>query len=372
MAAAPAVDRSFAGPGRLAGVDLARGLAVLGMLAAHLIDLPAWDASDPTTWIDLASGRSSILFATLAGVSIALVSGGADPLPRGRRLRTVRGRLVVRAILLWIIGLLLIATGVPVYVILPSYAILFLLGIALLRLPARALWSLAAVLALVMPWGQPALDALPIWQGAGGEDLVLALGWHYPATVWCAFLVAGLAAGRSDLSARTTQGRLLLVGGALAVIGYGTDALVGALPGVPATEVASVLTARPHSNGLFEVIGSGGFALAVIALCQLACRVPALGAVALPLRAVGSMPLTAYVGQILVWAVLAAALFGDTGDLGAMRSLHPFWPFALGTVAFCTAWALFVGRGPLERVVAGITRTLVRTGPRGGVGRLAR
>uniref|UniRef100_UPI0025CD0A37 iron ABC transporter permease n=1 Tax=Microbacterium sp. UBA7513 TaxID=1946955 RepID=UPI0025CD0A37 len=34
---------------------------------------------DPATWADVANGRSSILFAVLAGVSIALVSGGPSP-----------------------------------------------------------------------------------------------------------------------------------------------------------------------------------------------------------------------------------------------------------------------------------------------------
>ena len=91
---------------------------------------------------------------------------------------------------------------------------------------------------------------------------------------------------------------------------------------------------------------------------MLVCRTP-VSAVLLPLRAVGSMPLTAYVGQICVWALWAAAVLGDTGDLGGFRALDPFWPFALGTILACTAWALLWGRGPLERIVATLTRLLV-------------
>jgi uncharacterized membrane protein YeiB len=60
------------------------------------------------------------------------------------------------------------------------------------------------------------------------------------------------------------------------------------------------------------------------------------------------MPLTAYVLQIVAWALVAAIVLGDTGDLDGMRALHPFWPFFLGTVLVCTVWALTVGRGPLE------------------------
>ncbi|MBN9178245.1 MAG: DUF418 domain-containing protein [Microbacterium sp.] len=342
------------------------------MFAAHLIALAPWDWREPATWGDIASGRSSILFATLAGVSIALVSGGAHRMPRGPRLTFVRQALAIRGILLWLIGLALIATGVPVFVILPAYALLFLLALPLLRLAARTLWIVAAALALVMPWIQPALDALPLWQGEQGAILALLLGWHYPVTVWIVFLVAGLAAGRSGLAVRATQARLLGAGAALAVIGYGADAVVraGAAGSAPfsssiagdpllGAELTAVLTARAHSGGLFEVVGSGGVALAVIGACGLVCRARAVAAAVLPLRAVGSMPLTAYVAQIVAWAVVAAIVLGDTADLDGMRALHPFWPFVVGTVLLCTAWALLVGRGPLEALLAVVSRRVL-------------
>lgn len=356
MAVAPALTHSFRAPGRLPGVDLARGLAVLGMLAAHLVALPDWSWSDPGTWTAVAAGRSSILFAVLAGVSIALVTGGPSPLPRGPLLARARWSLAVRGALLWVIGLALIATGVPVSVILPAYGVLFVLAVPLLRLGARALWLLAAVLAALMPWVQPALDALPVRATPWGDSLALALGWRYPFPVWIAFVVAGMAAGRSGLAAPRAQ-RVLLVGGvALVVGGYGADAVLGMDP--QGSYLSAVLTARPHSSGLWEVIGSGGFALASIALCQLACRVRRVATLALPLRAVGSMPLTAYVGQLVAWAIVAAVVLGDTGDLVGMRELGLFWAFALATIAFCTVWALLWGRGPLERTLAWLTRRL--------------
>lgn len=360
MAAASAVVPYLSDPARLQGVDLARGLAVLGMLAAHLERLPAWDWRDPATWTDVADGRSSILFATLAGASIALVTGGRRPLP-GPALGRARGALAVRAVLLWLIGLLLIATHVPVFVILPAYALLFLLALPLLRLRARSLWLLAGVLAVVTPWVQPVLDALPLWEGESGATLALVVGWHYPAPIWATFLVAGLAAGRSDLAAPRTPAALLVGGLAVAALGYGAGAVTGLVGAAgPDPYLAVVLSTRPHSGGLWEVLGGGGFALAVIGLCLLACRLDAVAAVVFPLRAVGSMPLTAYAGQILVWALVAALVLGDAADLGGMRDLRPFWPFALGTILFCTAWAWWRGRGPLEGLLARVTGAVVR------------
>jgi uncharacterized membrane protein YeiB len=348
------------GPQRIAGVDLARGLAVLGMFAAHLlwIDEPfRWQ--DAETWVAVAEGRSSILFATLAGVSIGLTTGGRTP-QCGLELRSSRVRLLTRAALLWLIGVVLILTGVPVYVILPAYALLFVLAVPLLRLSARVLLVSAVVLAVTMPVLQVALDDLPLWRTMPGDALSLAIGWHYPFTTWIVFLLAGMGLARAGIRRLGVQLWTLAAGTALALAGYGIAAGIGALEERPPGSFAAELwTAAAHSTGLLEVVGSGGFALAVIAACLLVCRT-ALVWIALPLRAVGAMPLTAYVGQLLVWAVLAAAVLGDTGDLAGFRDIEPFWPFAAGTVAVCTAWALLIGRGPLEWFVDQSSRLVAR------------
>ncbi len=345
----------IASTGRIAGIDLARGLAVIGMLAAHLVTTEDLVWGDPSTWSGIVDGRSSILFAVVAGVSIALLSGGGTPVTGPAR-RVARRRLLVRAVLIWVLGVFLLATGVPVYVILPAYAVLFLLAIPFLGLAAPRLWGVAALIALTMPWVQPALNALPLWASARGAELADAVGWHYPFTVWLAFIVAGMAIGRSNLRALSTQVTVTLVGVALAVVGYALH------PETPAESSGDywglVLTAEPHSSGLLEVIGSGGFALAVIGACLLVCRTP-VRHVLLPIRAIGSMPLTAYTGQIVAWAVWAQAQLGTPSDLVGFRALDPFWPFVVTTAVFCTAWALVAGRGPLERVVTAVARLVV-------------
>lgn len=348
------------GPQRIGGVDLARGLAVLGMFAAHLLVLPDMvDVGEPDTWLAIVNGRSSILFATLAGVSIGLVTGGSAPLTGSAR-TTTSLRLGVRAFALWVLGILLIYTGVPVYVILPAYAVLFLLAIPLSLLGARALLLLAAGLALTMPFVQVVLDAAPLWSTVAGNDLALAVGWHYPFTTWVCFVLAGLGVARLGITRLGVQWALVGVGAGLATAAYGLDAAARADgPGGPGTYWSELWTAEPHSTGLLEVVGSGGFALAALGLALLACRTP-LRHVLLPLRAVGAMPLTAYTLQLAVWAVVAAAVLGGTGDLSGFRELDPFWPLTLATVGLCTLWALLLGRGPLEELLDRIARALVR------------
>jgi uncharacterized membrane protein YeiB len=347
------------GPSRLAGVDLARGLAIVGMLAAHLLVITEpFALIEPATWVAIVEGRSSILFATLAGVSIALVTGARTPVVgEARRVATLR--LTVRAFALWLLGFVLIFTGVPVFVVLPAYGLMFLLALAFIPFRARTLAVIAAVLAVVMPFVQVFLDALPLWQGPIGDDLSRALGWHYPFTTWTAFVIAGMALARAGLGERRVQGRMLALGAVLTVL---AATLAWAFPAPPLTSdtTASALfwselwTIEPHSSGLLEVIGSGGFAIAMIAACCLLCRTPVTWIV-LPLRALGSMPLTAYTAQIFAWALLATAWLGRPGDLAGFRDLDPFWPFTLITLAACTAWALLIGRGPLEWAIDRLT-----------------
>lgn len=359
------------GSARAGGVDLARGLAVLGMLAAHLLSIPELEAGDPSTWGGIVDGRSSILFATLAGVSLGLATGGRAP-RTGPALRVARLRLAVRAGALWVLGVALILTGVPVYVILPAYAILFLLAIPFLRLRAPVLLTVAAASAVGLPFLQPLLESAPAWSTPAGGWVSLLLGWHYPFTVWTAFVLAGLGVARAGIGRLSVQLVMLVAGAVLAAVGYGTSvalampepvpAVVPALVPTPGEEyAAAVWTAEPHSSGVLEVIGSGGFALAVIGLCLLICRT-GVRTILLPLRAVGAMPLTAYTAQLVVWAVWAGNALGDTGNLSGFRQLDPFPVITLATVLGCTLWALLIGRGPLEWVLDRLARLVPSRG----------
>ena len=355
------------GAGRIAGLDFARGLAIIGMLAAHLLWLgDDVVLADPSTWSNIAAGRSSILFATLAGVSLGLMTGGRHP-ARGAAMGVARRRIALRAALLWVLGVLLIGTGVPVYVILPAYAVLFLLALPALTLSARVVLVLAGVLAVVMPFAQVLLDALPFWGTPIGESAALMIGWQYPFPVWIAFVLAGLGIARAGLQRRSVQVGAVLAGGALAALGYGLNAASGLAAADEWTSFAgAVWTARPHSSGLLEVIGSGGFALAVIGGCVLVCGpwwrgsvMSPAGWIVLPVRAVGAMPLSAYTAQLVIWAIAAAVILGDPSDLQGFRDLDPFWPITAVLIVAATVWALTIGRGPLEAATDRVTRVLV-------------
>ncbi|MFS4507630.1 heparan-alpha-glucosaminide N-acetyltransferase domain-containing protein [Clavibacter sp. Sh2141] len=343
-------------PRRLRGIDAARGLAVLGMMAAHVAVPRTLELGDPASWLAITDGRSSILFATLAGVSIALMSGRERPVDGGDLAR-VRLRILVRAACLFLLGGLLAALQTYVAVILEVYAVLFVAVLPLLRWRASRLLALAAVAAVALPVATTAL-AIHFDGAAMRPDpfVVLVITGHYPALTWVVFAIAGLGIGRLALGSARVQLLLVTVGAGLAVLAYGGSALLEGAVAAPPPGWEFILSTTPHEGSPFEVVGSGGFAIAVIGLClRLAALLPA---VLLPLEAVGTLALTVYATHIVLIDLIA-----PEGDLIADDGVY--LAFAAVTVVLCLLWTRILGRGPLERALGVVAGRAADPAPRG-------
>ena len=207
--------------GRLLGIDVARSLALIGMMSVHIF-FPAFapDGSMHPAYV-IAAGRSAALFATLAGVGIALASGGSTPYG-GRRLRGARAGVLARSVLLVALGLLLGKVDSPPLVILAYYGLLFVVAIPFLAMSVRGLAAIAVSCALLTPlashWLRLVVSPTPIAE-PGGRDILkeLFLTGTYPALTWTTYLFAGLAIGRSNLRRNGVAGALLIAGAVVAV-----------------------------------------------------------------------------------------------------------------------------------------------------------
>ncbi|WP_298458057.1 DUF418 domain-containing protein [uncultured Cellulomonas sp.] len=346
---------------RIRGVDVARGLAVLGMMSAHVgvIGPDLWSTDG---WLGIVDGRSSALFAVLAGLSIALLSGGPVA-PDGAAVRRVRVRVLVRGAVLLLLGTVLTALGTPIAVILPSYGVLFALALPALRLPPAVLVTLAAAVAV----GGPAI-CFPLVAAltAAGDPptglLELLIAGYYPAVIWMAYVLAGLAVGRSDLRSGRLRGRLLATGVALAVVGYGGGVLGTALAAGQPAGVLAFLSVEPHADSTVEVTGNIGVALVVLVVCLwVADRWPRTVA---PIAATGALALTAYCTHIVVIAVLGPQVVREP-----RVGVHV--AFLVVTVLLATLWRRLLGRGPLERGLHEVSTrvaAMVTDGPPSGPG----
>ena len=352
--------------GRIVGVDVARGLALIGMAATHIF--PDYDASgDVHPAYVVAAGRASALFAVLAGVSLSLVAS------RTPSLRRFRVATVVRAGLLLVLGYALSTLDSPPLVILAYYALLFLVAVPLLGLGTRTLVVLAVVWVLLSPLASHLLRATVVPAFPVGEPdlpglpVQLAVSGVYPVLTWTTYLLVGLALGRLPLRRPGVGWTLLLAGAATAAaarvassvllgLAGGRSGLVEGTPlapeavdraldagmfGVtPTSDPAWLLVAAPHSGTTLDLLGTAGSAAAVLGLCLL-LTVRGVGPL-FPVAAAGSMTLTLYSAHVIALRRDGPLLLDDRLQLWLLH-------VAVALVA-ASLWRWLVGRGPLEAV----------------------
>ncbi|KAA3448111.1 hypothetical protein C7I87_23670 [Mesorhizobium sp. SARCC-RB16n] len=316
--------------------------------------------------LELAHGRSSALFALLAGFSLVLITGRVPK--TGQAGRQAQIKVVIRALILLSLGMLLQEIGAPVAVVLSYYGLCFLLVLPLYRLDFFALAAIALSTALVFPQLRFLINGV-MDKGMHHPLVTMSISGWYPAVTWIPFMIAGMAVARLNLTKMTTRQWLATAGIALAVLGYGGSALaLHYLPGVAQTitahggkvgdlwwsdaggfrswmdfgdEAVWLWVASPHSETTFSILGNTGVALLVLAI-SLAVSDTRLRVLTAPIATVGSMSLTAYVLHIGgIWVLQPGS-----------PSLH-LLGFMLAISAFAMLWRRALGRGPLEALMGG-------------------
>ena len=358
---------------RIVGIDVARCLALVGMIATHT--LVSINDDGVTAVQQLAGGRASALFAMLAGVSLALMSGGTTPVT-GREREAVAGGLTVRALIVALIGLVLGELGTGIAVILTYYGLLFLLGLPFLRFRARALFLLSGGWLVVVPvlshllrphlpdptLASPRLDMLASpWQLL----TELAFTGYYPVLPWMAYLFVGMAVGRLDLTRTRTAVDLLVAGSLTALAGWfisvalldrsgvmgvlrqtyngsgplEQDLSHGLFGTTPTGSWWWLAVHAPHSGTPFDLAHTIGSALVIIALCLLVSRLaPRVMAVVF---GAGAMSLSLYTLHVVM----------RSPQIWFEDSTWNFTRHVALVLVIGAAYALFRMRGPLETLV---------------------
>ena len=381
---------------RLTGIDAARGIALLGMVATHALPLYSPETGDPTLTGLVFSGRSSALFAVVAGVGLALLTGGSTP-HEAQAVRRDRRGIAVRALLIALVGLALGGLETNIAVILFHYAVLFLLALPFAGMPLRRLavwagaWLALSPVAAYLLRGFLTENLVPAEIGGNltwdsflepaalGAD-VFVTGF-YPVLQWLSYVLLGMVVGRLDLLSLPVQVGLLASGVFAAVAAKFTSYyLLGSLGGLEALEATEagqrwplarmlevnlspveqtgswwwLALAGPHSNTSLDMLHAAGTAAAVLGACLLLTR--ARPNLLLPLSAAGAMTLTLY--SLHVWVMTVV----DQQD-PALEPLPVFWIQAVFYVVLAILFHRVQARGPLEFAVSGMSRLA-----RGGAG----
>lgn len=331
---------------RYEALDAARFLAFCGMVLVNF--RIAAEVAPGTDWasalVDAIEGRAAALFVILAGVGIGLSSIRACVLLR-------------RAAFLFVLGLI----NMTVFDadILHFYALYFVIGAAFLSASARGLWYGAfgiialSVLAMLIlnydtGWDWTTLSYTDLWTLPGFLRNAVFNGWH-PVLPWAAFLLIGMAIGRTDLHTICIQHRLIM---------WGFGATVFALvPQMLASdpELAAYLGTESIPPGPFYILAGTGSACVVIGvLLKLWPMIEKLR-IGPALTAPGRQSLTLYMAHILI----GMGLLDELGLLDGTLTAPQIVSYALGFCALSSVYALLwfrrFKRGPLEALMRRVT-----------------
>lgn len=406
---------------RILGIDDARFLALVGMMATHL-----WASNTDDFWTtplisEVIAGKAAALFAVLAGVGIAFVTDA--PIANGR-LAAARLTVFGRGFALVVIGMTLGLVPGSIAVILVFYGVAFWFVIPWLRRPVRSLFALAVVWAITWPIISSFLrfavqDPTDPFDFIEANWLELAdpgrfvagllITGVYPVLTWVVYPIVGLAVGRLVLRAREHDGmrrlalRLLVAGAAVASSAFALSWLLTAPLGglarlqedyagygspeeieftyylemhyAPPGDLRWLASPAPHTGTFFDLAITGGIAVAVIGGC-LALRtvLPERAARLLrPVAGAGAAPLTIYTLHVIAAGLVAEFVVADwlveaAGPVPWLQSSPWIWGVHVaGALVIGAVLSWLHRRGPLETLVNWTGRGFARIAGRAPV-----
>lgn len=331
---------------RIHGIDVARGLAMLGMVVVHYVWADGVSGSGPDVGAgaELAramEGRAMPLFMLLGGIGVVLVAQrSADP-DRG---------LVIRAVLLFGLGLVLDATSERIAIVLQLYGLLFLVAPLLRRLPVAAGLGGAAAATAVGAWTYQVV-------GSPRGLRSLLFDGYYPFFPVAAFFLLGMVVARLDLRSGRVAAGLATVGTVVGLGAWVAAEAVATTLGVDPEALAAgpdaeagrfvperLLDVSGHSAMPAWVISAAGTSVAVLGLSLLAAD--RFSRLVRPLALVGTMALSFYVFQ-----ALATNVYPPPSETDLVREWLTVAELYLGFLAVALVWRHWFRRGPMEALL---------------------
>ncbi|MGN6711172.1 DUF418 domain-containing protein [Anaerocolumna jejuensis] len=344
---------------RLIALDAARGLAVIGMYIQHFA------LNQVNSFV---SGNTMILFMLCSGISYSIMV--QRMIEREVEPAVFRARILARAVFIDLVGYILIMLNGPFAVVLPAYAMLFILALVLIHCSTRALVTISCVLFLV----GPPLMLLGLSLFSGAYLLSDIAGGPLSALGWASVFVAGMAIGRLNLYNTRTALRLIAIGFTILIPFklIASFALPGLLqsfstwllqfPSIANPQVDQyaiwplntqqppwqmLLVAAPQCGSTFELLIGTGLSLIVLGLICLIAKKST--SVLKPFSAVGRVALTLYTVQfVIAWGLQIVGIDVTSIDIGSI----PFGDILVAAVTLIAGCLLTcLPNGPLESLI---------------------
>lgn len=354
---------------RIIGIDVARALAVIGMVIVNFKMVIGGTGNSYIQFITgLLEGKAAATFVVLAGVGLAFMTRKKDEQTLRVQQRKAKRQLLKRAVFLFVLGL----AYMPIWPadILHFYGIYMLVASYFLFRSRLIILIGALSIILIYPilmwiweydhnWDFVKYTYTNFWSLQGFVMNLLYNGFH-PVFPWSAFMLLGLWFGKQNLhninvvkkamkiSAIVFITTLLTSKGLLLFLGEGDSVVV--------EELTSVLGTSPMPPLPIYMISGASFAIFIISVCiYLAYKNPK-NSIIKSLKSTGQLALTFYVAHVLLGMGGIEMFIGD--ELGEQSITFSFvyaLLFSSLCIVFAVFWKRYYTHGPLEWIMRKLT-----------------
>jgi uncharacterized protein len=354
---------------RIIGIDIARALAIIGMI---IVNFKVVFGSEGSVWVksfaSVFEGKSAATFVVLAGVGLALMTNSAIKKNDQSKLKIARISILKKALFLFIIGISYLAIW-PAD-ILHFYGIYMAIIILLLTCKEKAILIWAVAIIVMYPilmlfinyesgWNFNTLEYQDFWTIKGFIRNLFFNGFH-PVIPWSAFMLFGYWFGKQDLHNNTFVKKICWISTIsfiiIQVISYATISFLSEENLETSKELTEILGTNPMPPFPFYMFNGVAIAFAIISACILIAKRFENNFIIDALNKTGQLALTFYVAHVVLGMGIVEAIEpSKMGNSSVEFSVIYALVFSLFCIVFAVIWRKYKKSGPLEWIMRKVT-----------------
>lgn len=354
---------------RIIGIDVARAFAVIGMIIVNFKVAFGNNGNEALKYFTgLFEGKAAATFVVLAGVGLAFMSNSSIITGDMLKLKNVKKKILKRAILLFVIGLLYL----PIWIadILHFYGIYMLITVLFLTTSKRKILFAAGAIIFLYPilmlffdydigWDFKTFEYHNFWTVSGFIRNLFYNGFH-PVIPWTAFMLVGLWFGKQNLTDEAFVKKSIKISMSIFVITWLVSKTLLYIFSEGNTETMEelnlVLGTSPMPPLPFYMISGSSFAIGIISISILVSNKFKNHFIIQALKKTGQLALTFYVAHVVIGIGIIAVFTSEKmGEYSITFSFIYALLFSISCIVFAYVWSKNKKQGPLEWVIRKIT-----------------
>ena len=350
---------------RLIGIDVARALAIIGMIIVNFKIVFGENGNGIfKLFSSFFQGKAAATFVVLAGIGIAFMSNSAVIRRDKTQIRRTQIRIAKRAIFLFIVGITF--TTIWIADILHFYGIYMLITLFLISCSKRWILSFALTPIISYPilmlitdyetsWNFKTLTYFDFWTVPGFFRNLLYNGFH-PVIPWISFMFLGLWFGKQNLSNNKFIKKSMLISSSIYIIMLLISKLfiyiISENNRIPILELEHVLGTSPMPPLPIYMLSSAAFAIFVISSCIFISKRCKNNLLINLLSKTGRLALTFYIAHVVIGMGIIETIYTKKmGHFSIKFSVTYALLFSTSCILFAAIWTKYKNLGPLEWIM---------------------